>query len=75
MRGWLLLHKKILRAFLDAFDVIFTNGRKLSKLHIDKEKEFVKASLQKKMKDEGIHFYVSQNEEIKAIVVERFKEH
>ena len=43
-------------------------------LHLvgDKGKEFFNASLQKKLKDEGVQFYVGQSEDIKASVVERF---
>ena len=41
------LKQKDSKSVADAFDVIFTNGRKPSKLHADKGKEFVNASQQK----------------------------
>ena len=37
-----------------------------------KEKNLSAHRYRQKLKDEGIHFYVSQNEDIKASVVERF---
>ena len=64
--------KKDAKSVSDAFDEIFAGGRKPVKLQTDKGKEFVNAPLQKKLKHEGVPFYVSQNEDIKASVVERF---
>ena len=66
------LQRKDTKNVSDAFDEIFAAGRKPVKLQTDKGKEFVNASLQKKLKDEGVQFYVGQNEDIKASVVERF---
>jgi hypothetical protein len=70
--AWALpLKKKDSKTVLEAFENIFAR-RKPIKLQTDKGKEFVNAALQKKLKDRGIRFYVSQNEDIKASVVERF---
>ena len=66
------LKRKDAKSVSDAFDKIFAGGRKPLKLQTDKGKEFINAPLQKKLKDEGVQFYVSQNEDIKASVVERF---
>ena len=66
------LKRKDAKSVSDAFDEIFAGGRKPVKLQADKGKEFVNVPLQKKLKDEGVQFYVSQNEDIKASVVERF---
>ena len=71
--AWAIPLKRIdAKSVADAFDEIFDGGRKPLKLQTDKGKEFVNSSLQKKLKDEGVQFYVSQNEDIKASVVERF---
>ena len=52
-------------------DEIFIT-RKPAKLQTDKGKEFLNATFQRRLADLGIQFYVSQNENIKASVVERF---
>ena len=65
------LKKKDARTVAEAFQSI-TNDRKLIKLQIDKGKEFINAFFQDKLRERGIQFYVSQNEDIKASVVERF---
>ena len=48
------------------------NDRKPIKLQTNKGKEFINAFFQDKLPERGIQFYVSQNEDIKASVVERF---
>lgn len=56
-----------------AFQSIFTeSGRKPGALMTDKGKEFLNATLQKLLKQEGVHFYTSEDPEKKAAVVERF---
>ena len=55
----------------DAFDETFVT-RKLVKLQTDKGKDFLNATFQKRLADLGILFYISQNEDIKASVIERF---
>ena len=65
------LKKKDARTVAEAFESII-DERKPSKLQTDKGKEFVNTFFQGKLHDHGIQFYVSQNEDIKASVVERF---
>ena len=65
------LKKKDGKSVTDAFDEIFVT-RKPAKLQTDKGKEFLNATFQRRLADLGIQFYVSQNEDIKASVVERF---
>ena len=53
------------------FDEIFVT-RKPFKLQTDKGKEFLNATFQRRLAELQIQFYVSQNDDIKASVVERF---
>jgi len=41
-------------------------------LQTDKDKEFVAHSMQKFFKENGIHFWVTRNPDIKAAIAERF---
>ena len=67
------LKKKDSKNVVDAFGKIITDEkRKPFKLQTDKGKEFFNRALRAKLEDWGIQFYVSQNEDIKASVVERF---
>ena len=67
------LKKKYSKSVIDAFDKIVTDEKRKSfKLQIDKGKEFVNRALCAKLEDWDIQFYVSQNEDIKASMVERF---
>ena len=69
--AWVLsLKKKDSITVMEAFESIFTQ-RKPLKLQMDKGKEFINATFQNGLKDLKIQFYVSQNEDIKASVVER----
>jgi hypothetical protein len=65
------LKRKDARSVAEAFDNIFIE-RKPQKLQTDKGKEFVNSTFQKKLEELGVQFYVSQNEDIKASVAERF---
>ena len=72
--AWVIpLKKKNSKTVSEAFYSIFTY-RKPIKLQTDKGKEFVNTSFQKLLKDRGIQFYVSQNENIKASVAECFNQ-
>ena len=55
---------------MEAFESIFAQ-RKPLKLQTDKGKEFINATFQNRLKDLKIQFYVSQNEDIRASVIER----
>ena len=65
------LKKKDAKTVAEAFQSII-NDRKPIKLQTDKGKEFINAFFQAKLRERGVKFYVSQNEDIKASVVERF---
>jgi hypothetical protein len=65
------LKNKSSKSVTDAFCTIFTQ-RKPNKLNTDKGTEFKNATLQKKLRELGIQFYTTQNEDIKASVIERF---
>lgn len=55
----------------NAFSKIITY-RKPVHLQTDKGSEFLNATFQKLLKDNGIKFYTTENDDIKAAVVERF---
>jgi hypothetical protein len=65
------LKRKDAKSVAEAFDEIFTE-RKPQKLQTDKGKEFVNSTFQKKLEEIDVQFYVSQNDDIKASVAERF---
>ena len=56
----------------EAFDHIFSQGRKPCKLQTDKGTEFKNREVQAFLKDQGVHFFTTENSEIKAAIVERF---
>ena len=60
------------KALVAAFKDILKSNRKPLVLQTDQGKEFVNASFQHFLKDEGIEFFTTYNEDIKASVVERF---
>ena len=55
-----------------AFESILDQGRKPLKLQTDKGTEFLNQTFRKYLKARGVDFFVTQNEDIKASVVERF---
>lgn len=57
---------------VSAFDSIVTRGRKPERLQTDKGTEFTNRQFQKYLKDNQIHFFVTENEDIKASIIERF---
>ena len=57
---------------MEAFKQILKQGRKPDRLQTDKGSEFLNRTFQKFLKQQRIHFFVSQNEDIKASIVERF---
>ena len=67
------LEKKDSKSVIDAFDKIIANEKRKSfKLQTGRGKEFVNRTLRAKLDDWGIQFYINQNEDITASVVERF---
>jgi len=41
-------------------------------VHSDKGTEYLNTSFQSMLRRHGIHFYTSENEDLKAVIVERF---
>jgi hypothetical protein len=66
-----LLKRKDSRSITDAFEHIFSE-RKPLKLQTDKGKKFVNSVLQKTLRERGVKFFTSQNENIKASIAESF---
>jgi hypothetical protein len=58
--------------FKRAFHVIFKSGRRPIRLQTDKGTEFTNRIFQKYLKEHGVHFFITYNEETKASIVERF---
>jgi len=56
----------------EAFEKILDSGGDSRMLQTDKGSEFDNSSFQQMLKRHNIHFYTSENEDIKAAVVERF---
>jgi len=65
------IRTKSARDVVVAFEKIFSD-RKCNMVQSDKGKEFLNAAFQSMLQSHGIHFYTSENDEIKASVVERF---
>jgi hypothetical protein len=65
------LKNKTGSSLVQAFQIIFSQGRKPSKLQTDKGSEFRNKIFQKFLKEEGVHFFTSENEETKASIAER----
>lgn len=72
--AWVIpLKNKSGRSIIAGFEHIFQQGqRKPKKLHTDKGTEFRNQPFQKFLKDNKVGFFVTENQEIKASVVERF---
>jgi len=65
------LKNKSSKSVVSAFTEIFEK-RKPANLQTDKGSEFLNESAQKLFRDNSINFYTTENEDIKAAVVERF---
>ena len=59
-------------SLVKAFQQIFSEGRKPLKLQTDKGTEFKNRLVQKLLRDLNIDFFTTENDDIKAAVVERF---
>jgi len=57
---------------IEAFEKILDSGGDCRMLQTDKGSEFVNSSFQQMLKRHNTYFYTSENEDIKAAVVERF---
>ena len=72
-KAWVIpLLSKSARHVTEAFEKILTSGDKCHMLQTDKGTEFLNGIFQSMLKRHDIHFYTSENEDIKAAVVERF---
>jgi len=60
------------RHVTEAFEKILANGGKCNMLQSDKGSEFLNSTFQRMLERHDIHFYTSENEDVKAAVVERF---
>jgi len=63
---------KSARHVTGAFEKNLVSGDKCNLLRTDKGTEFVNGTFQSMLKHNDIHFYTSENEDIKADMVERF---
>lgn len=61
-------------AITEAFKIIYSNkpSRKPNRLQTDHGKEFLNQTFQSFLKQEGIDFFTTENQETKASIVERF---
>jgi len=72
-RAWAVPTKtKTSREVTRAFEKILTDGYKPNMVQSDKGTEFLNSTFQSMLKRHDIKFYTSENEDIKAAVVERF---
>jgi len=71
-RAWAILIKtKSARIVADAFEKIVDKGQ-CNMVQSDKGTEFLNSTFQAMLQRRGIHFYTSENKDLKASVVERF---
>ena len=71
--AWVVpLKRKTGDALVEAFSGIFAQGRRPRRLQTDKGKEFINKTFQNFLKQQGVDFFVTENEDIKAAIVERF---
>lgn len=71
--AWVVpLKNKTGTTLVQAFENIFKQGRKPLKLQTDKGTEFLNRTFQKFLQENNVRFFTTQNEDIKASIVERF---
>lgn len=66
------LKSKTGAALTQAFSMFLSNGRQPAHLQTDKGMEFLNKRFQTMLDKNGIRFYTSENDDVKAAVVERF---
>jgi len=72
-KAWAVaIRQKTASAVAKAFESILLSSPTPRMLQTDKGTEFLNSTFQKLLKKYNIHFYTSENEDIKAAVVERF---
>lgn len=72
MAWCIVLENKSSSTIIRAFASVFGGSRRCTFLQTDKGTEFLNLSFQKLLADNSIKFYGSENQEIKASVVDRF---
>ena len=71
-RAWAVpVRRKSARDVTEAFERILTD-QKCNMVQSDKGTEFLNSTFQTMLKSHNIHFYTSENEDLKAAVVKRF---
>ena len=72
--AWVVPMKdKSAKSLVDAVAYIFTTSKRMpNKIQGDKGKEFVNRKFKSFLKDHRVHFFSTENDDIKASVVERF---
>ncbi len=68
---WVPLKNKSAASLVAAFTQLLSNGAP-NTLQTDKGTEFLNRSLQKLLKEHGVHHFATHNEETKASIVEGF---
>ena len=72
-RAWAIpIKTKSARDVTDGFEKILADGFKPNMLQSDKGTEFLNSTFQSMLKRHDMKFYTSENEDIKAAIVERF---
>jgi len=73
-RAWVVpVARKSARDVVEAFEKILAD-QKCTMVQSDKGTEFLNSSFQSMLKRHGVKFYTSENEDLKAAVVERFNQ-
>ena len=71
-RAWAVpVRTKSARDVVEAFEKILAD-QKCTMVQSDKGTEFLNTSFQSMLRHHGIHFYTSENDDLKAAIVERF---
>ena len=72
-RAWAVpVRRKSARDVAEAFEKILAEGYRPNMVQSDKGTEFLNSIFQSMLRRHDIHFYTSENEDLKAAVVERF---
>ena len=72
-RAWAVpVRRKSARDVVEAFEKILAEGYRPNMVQSDKGTEFLNSIFQSMLRRHDIHFYTSENEDLKAAVVERF---
>ena len=72
-RAWAVpVRRKSARDVVEAFENILAEGCKPNMVQSDKGTEFLNSTFQSMLRRHDIRFYTSENEDLKAAVVERF---